>query len=90
MVEPLPDDGYNSDDSFCKDFYLVMHEDITSPDAKKKRKPVHGLTLEEQGYRNMVRILDWNERRHQHVAKHKLNQHSELSTALALQDEQDP
>ena len=46
-----------------------------------------GLVLEESGYRNMVKIIDWNERRHRHEAKKKLNQHSELSTALKLWDE---
>ena len=64
-----------------------MHEDITCPKAKKKPKESVGLKLEEQGYRNMIRIIDWNERRHQYNAKHKLQQHSELSTALALQDQ---
>ena len=61
-----------------------MHEDITSPEAKKKPKESMVLQLEEQGYRNMIRIIDWNERRHQYNAKHKLQQHSELSTALAI------
>ena len=64
-----------------------MHDDITSPQAKKKLKESIGLTLEEQGYKNVIRIIDWNERRHQYNAKHKLKQHSELSTALALQDQ---
>jgi hypothetical protein len=30
----------------------------------------------------VVQIIDWNERRHQHVARNKLKQYSELSTAL--------
>ena len=49
-----------------------MHDDISSPEAKRKRKETVGLTLEEQGYRNMIRIIDWNERRHQYNAKHNL------------------
>lgn len=49
-----------------------MHDDITSPQAKKKLKEPMGLTLEEQGYKNVIRIIDWNERRHQYNAKHKL------------------
>jgi len=49
-----------------------MHDDITSPKAKKKLKESIGLSLEEQGYKNVIRIIDWNERRHQYNAKHKL------------------
>jgi hypothetical protein len=59
----LADDGYNSDESDSKEFYLVMHEDITDNEAKKKIKTKNGLILEEQGFRNMIRIIDWNERR---------------------------
>jgi hypothetical protein len=43
----LADDGYNSDESYSKEFYLVMHEDITSPEAKKKPKESMVLQLEE-------------------------------------------
>lgn len=73
----LRDDGYKSDESFSKDFYLVMHEDFTV-EADPKKKPLqpkvepNGLKLDEQGYRNVVQIIDWNERRHQHVARNKL------------------
>lgn len=73
----LRDDGYKSDESFSKDFYLVMHEDFTvEADPKKKQAEPkvepNGLKLDEQGYRNVVQIIDWNERRHQHVARNKL------------------
>jgi hypothetical protein len=51
-----------------------------------EEEKIDGLKLEEQGFRNAIRIIDWNERRHQHVAKQKLKQHSELSTALRNQD----
>jgi hypothetical protein len=34
----------------------------------------------------MIRIIDWNERRHQHVAKWKLQQHSDLTVAIREQD----
>ena len=28
----LPDDGYNSDESFSKEFYLAMHDEIINAD----------------------------------------------------------
>lgn len=88
----LADDGYNSDESFSKEFYLSMHDEIIHPEkqkqsSKKSEVDENGLIIDEQGYKNIMKIIDWNERRHQHVAKHKLQQHSELSTALQLQDQ---
>ena len=64
-----------------------MHEDFTlRADSKKKMQEPqiepNGLKLEEQGYRNLIQIIDWNERRHQHVARLKLQQQSNLSAEL--------
>ncbi len=31
---------------------------------KRLRREKNGLKLEEHGFRNQIRIIDWNERRH--------------------------
>jgi hypothetical protein len=85
----LADDGNRSDDSFGDEFYQTMHEEMLDKLVKKEEagQPERsGLKLEEQGFRNQVRIIDWNERRHQYVARWKLQQHGDLSAAIREQD----
>jgi|LauGreDrversion4_2_1035121.scaffolds.fasta_scaffold15483_11 hypothetical protein len=71
----LADDGYHSDDSFGDEFYMTMHEEMIEKitldknseeyqTKKRLRREKNGLKLEEHGFRNQIRIIDWNERRH--------------------------
>lgn len=54
------------------DEFVNKKDDKVMAQIKSRRdreNDLSGLSLEAQGYKNMVQIIDWNERRHQYVAK---------------------
>lgn len=61
---------------FTKDYYTHIHQDVLlrdlSPKSKKRAQLLQKLTKDEWDYKDVIRIIDWNERRHREVAYEQL------------------
>eukprot|EP00347_Sterkiella_histriomuscorum_P012402 403368713 len=72
-----------SHQDFTKDYYTGLHQDVLlkdmSPRSKKRVQLIQRLTKDEWDYKDVIRIIDWNERRHREVAYQHLKQNSVIS-----------
>lgn len=76
-VEGEDDENFlDNDESFTKEFYQVMHQDVLarnlSPKAARRSQRLQELTKDDWDYKDMIKLVDWNERRYQEIAKLKL------------------
>ena len=59
-------------ESFQKEYYLSSHLDALArdmtPKGKKRIEIMKKLAKDEWDYKDILKIIDWNERRHREVA----------------------
>eukprot|EP00347_Sterkiella_histriomuscorum_P024298 403331615 len=83
-VEGEDDENFlDSDDSFTKEFYQTMHQDVLikgmNPKDQRRSQKLQELTKEDWDYKDLIKLIDWNERRYQEIAKARLKENSSIN-----------
>lgn len=55
-----------------------------NPREKRRSQKIQELTKEDWDYKDLVKLIDWNERRYQEIAKNRLKENSSLAAARQL------
>lgn len=58
----------SANESFTKEFYQVMHQEVLmktmNPNEQRKSQRLLELTHDDWDYKDMIKMIDWNERRY--------------------------